>query len=255
MNYVAQAEVFFLVLARTTSFFVTAPFFRISGVPNLVKVALGFMVAVLLFPGLAPARSAFGSNWGYALAVINESLAGLALGYLTSLIFSAIQVAGQLLDIHMGLAMSTLFDPQNASSTTIIGQFFVILGLLLFFQLNGHHTLLLALNESFSYLPLGGVYLDGSIVWAVVKLFAGMFGLALRIASPVIAVLVVSDVALSLVSRMVPQLNVFILGFPLKVGLGMLTLIAILPLLVTVFSNLFSQMGQDLALLLRSWLP
>ncbi len=258
MDYLIQAEYFFLVLARTTSFFITAPFFSIRGVPAVVKVALGFMTAVFLFPALTaltlPQLETAGS-WVYIWALIKEVFVGLALGFLANLIFSAIQVAGQLLDIHMGLAMSSFFDPQYATNTTIVGRFFLILGLLLFFQLDGHHTLLLALRDSFQYLSLGGVSLEAGIVWTAVKLFAAMFGLALRIASPVIAILLVSDTALSLVARTVPQLNVFILGFPLKAGLGMLTLIAILPLLLTVFANLFSQMEQDLALVLKVWMP
>lgn len=253
MSYLTQAEVFFLVLVRTTAFFVAAPFFGIRGVPALVKAGLGILVALLLLPVLPAGQPTFSSGWLYALAALNESLAGLALGYLASLIFSAIQVAGQLLDIHMGLAMASLFDPQNATTTTIMGQFFAILGLLLFFQMDGHHTLLLALQESFRLLPLGGVQFSGSLVWAVVKLFTGTFALALKIAAPVLAVLLIADLALSLVARTVPQLNVFILGFPLKVGLGLLVLITILPLLATVFSNLFSQMEHDLALIIRSW--
>ncbi|GEA17148.1 flagellar biosynthetic protein FliR [Moorella sp. E306M] len=253
MSYLNQAEFFFLVLVRVTSFFVTAPFFGIRGVPALVKAGLGLLVAMLLFPVLPAGQPAFTSAGTYALAVLNEALAGLALGYLANLIFSAIQVAGQLLDLHMGLGMASLFDPQNAATTTIMGQFFAILGLLLFFQLDGHHTLLLALQESFRLLPLGGVHFDGNIIWTVVKLFSGMFSLAVRIAVPVIVVLLIADLALSLIARTVPQLNVFILGFPLKIGLGLLVLIAILPLLATVFRNLFSQMEHDLALLLRGW--
>ncbi|MDN5325500.1 MAG: flagellar biosynthesis protein FliR [Moorella sp. (in: firmicutes)] len=253
MSYLTQAEIFFLVLVRTTAFFVTSPFFGIRGVPTMVKAGLGFLVALLLLPVLPAGQPVFNNPWVYALAVLNESLAGLALGYLASLIFSAIQMAGQLLDIHMGLAMATLFDPQNAASTTIMGQFFAILGLLLYFQMDGHHTLLLALQESFRLLPLGGFHFDGNLLWAVAKLFAGTFALALRIAAPLIAVLLITDLALSLVARTVPQLNVFILGFPLKVGLGLLVMIALLPLLATVFSNIFSQMEHDLALLIRGW--
>ncbi|WP_258359711.1 flagellar biosynthetic protein FliR [Moorella sulfitireducens (nom. illeg.)] len=253
MSYLNQAEFFFLVVVRAASFFVTAPFFGIRGVPVPVKAGLGVLVAVLIFPVLPAGQPAFTGAGAYALAVLNEALAGMALGYLAGLFLSAVQVAGQLLDIHMGLGMATLFDPQNAATTTVMGQFFTILGLLLFFQVDGHHTLLLALQESFRLLPLGGVHFDGNITWAVVKLFTGMFSLAVRMAVPVIVVILIADLALSLIARTVPQLNVFILGFPLKIGLGLLALIAVLPLLVTVFRNIFGQMEHDLALLLRSW--
>jgi len=253
MNYIAQAETLFLILVRITSFFVVAPFFGMRAAPGLVKASLGFIVAVLLFPLLGEPQNVYFNSWAYVLAVLNEALTGLALGFIANLIFSAIQVAGQILDVHMGLAMASILDPQNATRTTLVGQFLAILGLLLFFEFDGHHALLLALKESFKFIPLGGVDLDGGIVWAVVKIFCRMFSLALRLASPIIAMLVLSDLALSLVARTVPQLNVFILGFPLKVGLGLLILIAILPLLAVVFNNIISQMERDLALIVRSW--
>ncbi|WP_338834463.1 Flagellar biosynthetic protein FliR [Moorella humiferrea] len=252
MDYFKGAEAFLLVLVRSTSFFITAPFLGVRSVPAPLKAALGVLVAFLLFPTLPGDYAAY-SGGAFALAVVNEALAGLALGYLASLIFSAVQVAGQLLDLNMGLGMANLLDPQNASSTTVLGQFFNILALLLFFQMDGHHTVLLALQESFRLLPLGGVGFDGSIILAVVRLFSGMFSLAVRIAAPVIAVLFIADLTLSLIARTVPQLNVFILGFPLKIGLGLLILIAVLPMLATVCANLFSQMEHDLALILRSW--
>ncbi|NLW07571.1 MAG: flagellar type III secretion system protein FliR [Clostridia bacterium] len=255
MSYLAQAEIFFLALVRITSFFITAPFFGIRGVPSLAKLALGFIVTVLLFPLMSAVQLSDAASGAYVLAVIKEALLGLSMGFLATLIISAIQVAGQFMDLHMGLAMSGIFDPQNATNTTVVGRFFYVMALLLFFQLDGHHSLLLALQASFRYLPLGEVVFDGSMVWAVVKLFTAMFALAMRIALPVIAVLLVSDLALCLVARTVPQLNVFILGFPLKAGLGVLTLIVIFPLLFTVFINIFSQMEQDLALLLRGLSP
>lgn len=252
MAYLNQADMFFLIFVRITSFFVTAPFFGIRGVPVMVKVALGLLVSIFLLP-VIPLTYPANDLWAYITAAVNEAFAGLLLGYMTSLVFSAIQFAGQVLDLHMGMAMSTIFDPQYAIDTTIVGQFFTIFGMLLFLQLNGHHALLLALKESFLYLPLGGLAFDGGVAWAVVKLFAGMLSLALRIASPIIVVLVLSDLVLSLISRTVPQLNVFILGFPLKAGLGMLTLIMILPLLATALGNIFSHFERDLVVLIRSW--
>ncbi|MDK2820384.1 MAG: flagellar biosynthesis protein FliR [Clostridia bacterium] len=251
--HINQAEIFFLVLVRITSFFVTAPFFGIRGVPVLARAGLGLLVTILIFPVMPQAQLSFDFNWTYILALINETLAGLSLGYLTNLFFTVIQMAGQVLDINMGLAMANLFDPQNGASTTIISHCFSILGLLLFLQIDGHHTLLLELKESFSYLPLGGLNFDGGFTWTVVKLFSSSFALAIRIATPIIAVLLISDLSLSLIARTVPQLNVFILGFPVKVGLGLLSLIVSLPLLLTVFRSIFSQLEQDLALILRSW--
>ncbi|MGI9951202.1 flagellar biosynthetic protein FliR [Moorellaceae bacterium AZ2] len=255
-NVLAQAEAFFLVLVRLTTFMLVAPFFSIRNVPALTKAGLGALLAFLLFPTL----SAAGQNneiWRtpliYALAVTNEALAGLALGYIANLLFAAVRVAGEILDLHMGLAMANLLDPQNAAPSTLLGQFFALLGLLLFLGVDGHHTLLLALRESFRLLPLGGVPFQEVLVENVVGLWSSMFLWALRLVLPVVVVLLVADISLSLVARTVPQLNVFILSFPLKVGLGLLTLIAVLPLLVTAIGNLVAQMERDLIVILRSW--
>ncbi|HHT01269.1 MAG TPA: flagellar type III secretion system protein FliR [Firmicutes bacterium] len=239
-----------LAMVRITAFFVTAPFFGVKSAPLLLKAALGLLIAVLFWPFLPPTEL---SGWGLILAALSESVLGLALGYLVSLVFSAIQIAGQLLDVQMGLAMAGIFDPQNAFHTTLVGQFLSILGLLLFFLVDGHHVLLLGLQESFQLLPPGKMALGLQLAGVAAEFFCQAFTLAVRVASPVIAVLVVADLALSLVARTVPQLNVFILGFPLKAGLGMIVLLAILPLLVTAFTGLFGQLEQDLLLLLRGW--
>ncbi|MDN5346761.1 MAG: flagellar biosynthesis protein FliR [Clostridia bacterium] len=249
----SQVQTFFLVFIRVTAFMATAPFFGVRSVPFLAKAGLGFLVALLLYLAVPAGTATTGNPWLFALAAVNETLFGLALGYLANLIFVAITTAGELLDLHMGLSMATLFDPQNAFTTTLLGEFFTIFGLLLFLQVDGHHMLLLALSDSLQLVPLGGAGLSGNPVELAARLFAGTFLLALRIAAPVIVVLVISDIALGLVARTVPQLNVFILGFPLKVGLGLLILLIIFPLLATVFGNLFGQMERDLITVLRSW--
>lgn len=254
--YLAQAEMFFLVLVRLTAFTAVAPFFAVRNVPSLTRAGLGLLLAFLLFPTIS-AVTQNGDAWRspglYALAVINEALAGLALGYIATLIYSAVRVAGELLDIHMGLAMANLLDPQNAAPVTLLGQFWTLLGLLLFLQLDGHHILLLALRESFRVLPLGNLKFHGTLVGDVVRLLDNMMIWSVRLAVPVLVVLVVADLSLSLIARTVPQLNVFILSFPLKIGLGLLTLIVILPLVATAIGNLVNQMERDLVVIIRSW--
>ncbi|MGB9860127.1 MAG: flagellar biosynthetic protein FliR [Moorellaceae bacterium] len=257
LPYLERAEMFFLVFVRLTAFMAVAPFFAARNLPALVKAALGLLVAFLLFPTIPGPQT--GETWahplGYALAVANEALAGLALGLIAQLIFSAVIVAGEFLDLHMGLGMANLLDPQNATPVTLLGQFWSLLGLLLFLQMDGHHVLLLALRESFRFLPLGKVEFKGLLVWEVVRLVGNMMLWSLRLAAPVIVVLLVADLSLSLISRTVPQLNVFILGFPLKIGLGLIIILAVLPLAVTAVSNLITQMESDLASILHSWMP
>ncbi|HBT47773.1 MAG TPA: flagellar type III secretion system protein FliR [Peptococcaceae bacterium] len=255
-DVLVQVEAFFLVLVRLTAFMVTAPFFSIRNVPTITKAGWAALLAVFLFPAVSapePGGQLWGTSLAYGLAVVNEALAGLALGYIANLLYTAVRVAGEILDLNMGLAMANLLDPQNAAPSTLLGQFFALLGLFLLLALDGHHALLLALRESFRLLPLGGVPFTGALVENVVGFFCSMFLWALRLVLPVLVVLLVADISLSLVARTVPQLHVFILSFPLKVGLGLLTLVVFLPLLATTVGNLLAQMERDLALILREW--
>ncbi|GAW92932.1 flagellar biosynthetic protein FliR [Calderihabitans maritimus] len=244
-----------LIMVRTTAFLVASPLFSLRNIPALVKVGLGVLLAFLLSPAVPKNLPETVELLDYVLWVANESLVGLFLGFLASLVFASLRVAGELADIQMGFGTASLLDPQNSMQVTLMGQFYHLLALLLFVLLNGHHQLLLALADSFRLVPLGQIGLKGMVALEVVKIFAGMFALAFRVAAPILAVLLMSDVALAMVARTVPQLNVFILGFPLKAGLGMLTASLIIPLLAGLLSDIFYQMEKDLGLIIRGLAP
>ncbi|KKM12329.1 hypothetical protein SY88_04035 [Clostridiales bacterium PH28_bin88] len=248
-----QLQVLFLVFARLTAFSVAAPFFSIRNVPPLVKVGFGVVLTLLVYPLMGTGGVALPSTLlGYGLEAVGEVLVGLALGFIATLTFTAIKVAGELGDLQMGFAMTGLMDPLTGSRTSLMGEYLYMLGILLFLIINGHHTLILALVGSFELVPVGVASVNGGATAHVIGVFTGMFALGLRIAAPILAVLLISDLALGMVARTVPQLNVFILGFPLKVALGMLTLSLAAPLMAAVVGTVFTQMERDLAILMGS---
>ncbi|SMB94058.1 flagellar biosynthetic protein FliR [Thermanaeromonas toyohensis ToBE] len=253
LAYLERAEIFFLVLVRLTTFFMVAPIFSARSIPVLVRVGLAVLLAFLLFPILSTTELALTSEITYALAALREALVGLALGYLAALLLATVQVGGELLDIHMGLSMANLLDPQYGMPVTLWGQFFTLLGLLLFLQFDGHHIILLALQESFMFLPLGSAKFSGVLVQDAVRIWGDVMRWSLNLALPVIGALLIADVALSLLARTVPQLNVFILSFPIKLGLGLLVVILILPFFAAAISNLVGQMERDLGVILSHW--
>ena len=153
---------------------------------------------------------------GLILAALSESVLGLALGYLVNLVFSAIQIAGQLLDVQMGLAMAGIFDPQTLSILLWSGSSYQFWVCCCFFW--SMAIMLLLGLQKLSALAARQNGVGAQLAGVAAEFFCQAFTLAVRVASPVIAVLVVADLALSLVARTVPQLNVFILGFPLKAG-------------------------------------
>lgn len=239
-------EGYFLVFIRTTAFLAAAPFFYIRSVPAYTKIGFGLLLAGLLYPVLNLGQAVpNASSPAYFAAVIQETLVGLILGFTATLVFSAIRMGGELIDLHMGFAMASLFDPASGVRTTLIGEFLYILAMLLFFALDGHHSLLLLLSKSYQAVPPAGAIFKPSLVKEIVGIFSAAFALGFKIAAPIITVMFISDISLSLVSRTVPQLNVFIMGFPLKVAFGMLALLVFLPLFSNLVVGVVAEMQKD----------
>jgi flagellar biosynthetic protein FliR len=243
----------FLVLVRLTTFLFLMPFFSIKGTPSLIKIGFGVILTALISPTLIPEINNIEvpGVGQYAILLIKEALVGLILGYVSLLTFSAVRIAGGIIDIQMGLSMSTVFDPQTQSRTTVIEQFLYLFQILMFMAVDGHHTLLLAISYSYSLIPLAAGGLKMAMVPAVFQLFIQVISLGVRMAMPFIVVFLICDIALGIVARTVPQLNVFILSFPIKTGIGLITMAAVLPLIVTVINNIFTQMESDILMVME----
>ena len=243
-----------LIFARTLSFVVVAPFYSIGNPPPLFKGAFGLALAILLYSVILLPELKGLQLLTFVVLLIGEVLVGLILGFTASLVFSAIRIAGQLLDIQIGLSMAAIFDPQSESQNTLLSQFIYSLAVLIYMLIDGHHQLLQSLAKSYELIPLTSFEVIGSKhVWPMVEIFTEVFVLALKIAGPVLAVLVIIDISLGLVARTVPQLNVFMLGFPLKIALGILSLSIVTPLLASVFGNVFSLIQKDLTIIMRQF--
>ncbi len=240
----------FLVFARLTAFVYLVPFFSIKGAPSIMKIGFGVILTALLLPGMERIEVPSGMVQ-YAVVIIKEVIVGLILGYVSMLTFSAIRIAGGLIDLQMGLSMSVVFDPQTQSRTTVMEQFLYLFQILLFMAVDGHHVLLQAISYSYSLIPLMAGGLKLTMISAVLQLFIQVISLGVRIAMPFIVVFLISDIALGILARTVPQLNIFILSFPIKTGIGLITMAAILPLMVTVVNNIFTQMENDILMVME----
>lgn len=250
-----RLEAFLLVFSRVTAFTVSSPLFSLQGIPALARTGLGLLIAVLLFAAM-PLPGDLPGRWQeYVFLVAKETFAGLTLGIISSMVYNSLRTAGELIDLQTGFGMANLLDPVTGSNTSLLGQYLSTLGILIFLELDGHHMLIRALADSFSLLPLGTGTFAGPLTASVVTVFTGVFALALRLAAPVIAVLLVSDIALALVARTVPQLNVFILGFPIKAGLAVLLLSLLTPVLASLVGVIMGQMERDLATVLGAMRP
>ncbi|NHM28220.1 flagellar type III secretion system protein FliR [Desulfofundulus sp. TPOSR] len=251
LNYEAVAT-FILIFVRASAFLAAGPLFFFPNVPRPLKAFMAFVLAVVLFPVVPGVEPDFpGGLLGFALAAAEEAGVGLVLGFVASLVFQSLAVAGQIMDIQMGFFMANLFDPAMGHQATISSRFLYLLGMVLFLILDGHHVLIAGLARSYELVPLTGAALDGTTTLAVVKIFARMAALAVQIAAPVVAVVLIIDICLGLLGRTAPEMNIFMLGFPLKIALGILTLSVMVPLFGVVFRAMVRMMEQDLYTVIR----
>jgi len=227
---VAQLVGFMLVVARLSGLFLIAPVFSSSMIPVQVKVAALFTLAATITPIVSSTAPPVPDGIVPLLvAVVTESLVGLALGFAVSIVFSAVQVGASLIDTSIGFSMASLVDPINNAQGAVLGSFYSMVATLAFLTVNGHHWMLAGFKRSFETVQLGTVPDVARMVDHLFATFGQLFAMAFQIAAPVLVTLLLVDVVLGIVSRVVPQMNVFFVGIPLKIGVGLLAVIVSLP--------------------------
>lgn len=181
---------------------------------------------------------------GFLLVTVGEVLVGLAMGLVVTTVLMAVYLAGQLIDVPMGFGMVNVMDPQTGGQVPVVAQLQFMVAILVFFLIDGHHSLFRALVHSFQMVPVGGGVMSGEVAATALEAVRGMFSLGIRVALPVVGALFLTDVALGIVARAVPQINVFFVGFPLKVGLGLFLLAMVMQAFVVFVAGAFGPGGE-----------
>ncbi|MCS6786061.1 MAG: flagellar biosynthetic protein FliR [Thiobacillaceae bacterium] len=235
------------------------PFFRIlawlaadpllgnRAAPAQVRVALAFMLTVALAPALPPPPAVPLISGDGLLILIQQLLIGLALGFALRIVFAALELAGQFIGLQMGLSFATLVDPIHGAQTPVLAQFLIITAVLILFAFDGHHMILTALVESFHALPVAVLPLSGTDLGALVAFGGTIFTLGLKIALPVTAALLVTNLAIGMMTRAAPQLNIFAVGFPLTLAAGLLVLHYTVVHLPQALEQLWGEAGRVVA--------
>lgn len=245
-----RADLYLMVFLRTSGVFVAAPIFGNRYLPNQLKIVLALGTALILFP-VVPVQTLPLTLPGLIPLGIGELLIGLIIGYISSLIFAAVQLGGQLLDTEMGFGIVNVLDPQSGLQLPLMGNFQYLLALLIFLVTNGHHLLLLALSDSYAAIPIGGLRLGPGLTGVVIDLFAQLFVVALKISAPAMVALFLTSVALGVIARAVPQMNVFVVGIPIKLITGILVLMVGLPLYLAALERFFDGVYGDIFRVMR----
>ena len=251
---IREIATFLLVLTRVGGIFTTAPVFGNVNVAPMVRVGIATCLAFVFLP-IAQYDVSHLALLPFALAVVKEAMVGIAMGFLASLVFAAIQMAGAFVDLQVGFGFANVVDPMIKQRNAVIGQLQNLAATLLFLALNGHHLMLRGLADSFSVLPLGQATFSADIAGGVMHTFAVIFLAALKIGAPVVGAIFLTDVSLGILARTVPQLNVFVVGFPAKLTVGLFTVLAVMPVAFAVMAGLFSGLHSDLMALLKYFAP
>ncbi|MFC4387413.1 flagellar biosynthetic protein FliR [Gracilibacillus marinus] len=239
---------FILILVRVISFFVTVPIFSYRTIPNQLKIGIGFFLAWIMLYTIPTPEVLVNGN--YILLVMKEALVGLMLGLIAYIILSAIQIAGGFIDFQMGFAIANVVDPQTGAQSPLIGQYFYVIAIIFLLMVNGHHLLINGLFYSFEIIPIDS-FIQLTNLDFILKTFSQMFLIAFQLAIPIVGCLFLVDVALGVMARTVPQLNVFVVGLPLKILVAFLVLFMFIPFYISIVQKLFDYMLETIQLLIQ----
>jgi len=214
---------FLLTLMRVSLVVFLMPFWGGEYFPPTVKAAVCLMLTMAVWPHLSfPGVLMPAHPWELGVMLFSELILGMMMGLCVHFIFAGIQLGGEIMGFQMGFTMMTLADPASGSQVSITSHILHMVSLVVFLSLDGHLHLLRAMADSFSLIPPGGIRLSGVLTGDILALSGGMFVLAVKIAAPVMAAILMVELTLALMGRAAPQMNLLTLGFPAKIAVGFL---------------------------------
>ncbi|MGZ4959780.1 MAG: flagellar biosynthetic protein FliR [Methylomonas sp.] len=248
LNYLAS---FMWPFFRVSSMFVTMPIFSISSIPARIRVMAGVLITLVILPTLPsmPAIDLF-SPQGW-MVTIQQLALGMIAGFILQMVFSFVLFAGQNIAYSMGLGFGTLVDPVTGVQVPVVAQLFVIPSNLLFLAADGHLLLIEMLSQSFHTMPVASVGLDGDDLWRVIAWSSQIFAGGLLLAMPVMTALLFVNLSFGVASKAAPQLQIFGVGFPITIMLGMVLIWVGLPTMLETFTEMLHESFDLISQLLR----
>lgn len=245
-NYILT---FILMLTRMSGLFVISPVFGFRNLPMQLKLFMAAGASFILFLTHPPSATEPIANSMWTLAVMGgtEFFIGFCIGFAAELVFTGVRMSGEYLSVQMGMSVASILDPITGNQSPLMGQIFYLFAFLLLMSLNLHHVFIIAVDKSLQFIPLGmpidslGILTERMLVMA-----SDMFIIALQIAAPAMAILLVTEVALAFVAKVMPQMNIFIVSLPLKFAIGLMGIMASMPFLAKFLINHYTKLGEHL---------
>jgi len=245
---------FWLIFARIGGMILTVPILGSPNIPSPVKIGFSLFLTILILP-LIPSSRVSGASleWiSYSLDLGKQLLLGVVIGYSIRLLFTGIEMAGQIIGFQMGFGFARVIDPESSAQVSVIAQFKNILAILIFLSLNAHHQFLRGLVDSFSVVPLIDFSPHPSLFLKIASSVGNIFVISLKIGAPVIVTLFITQVAIGIVARLVPQMNILMVSLPLKIGIGLVMMSFSLPYFLYFSRVLFGDLYRGIIIILQA---
>lgn len=243
MDIMKNAIILFLVFSRISGIFLLTPIFGSKNIPVPLKIGLAGLLTIIATPIVSYSDKLNIINiYQLLYYMVFEFLIGLIFGFVALLILNSIYIAGVMVDRNIGFSIVSVMSPQDESEIPITANFYYIIALLVFLITDMHHTLIKAVIYSFKSVPLGYENINLLFIDKVAELLRISFVLGFKMAAPIIITIFVTNVLLGILSRAMPQMNVFMVGMPLKLLIGLITIFIVLPLYFGIFNNIYSIM-------------
>jgi len=239
---------FVMVLTRISAFFMVLPVFGWKSIPVRIKVAMTVLLAIF-FSTITPVPVVAGrvSTAEAVLLIANEATYGLALGLIATFVFAAVKISGRIIERQMGLAMAEILDPLTGERAQPLGSLLEMIFIMLFLSANGHHLFLLIISRSYESFPAGSMPTIPVLAEGIINAGSTMLLHGLKLAAPILAAFLLLMVVLAVFARMVPEMNILFISFPLRIGLGLL--------MVAIFMPFISSFVGEFAKLIEKLLP
>lgn len=252
MAEIAIFKLYMLVVARFGGMMASAPLLGARNFPTVAKIGVTALTALLLTPVLAPLKADLPEDAvSYALMAAGELLVGLAIGFVMTLLFAAVQLGGQIMDLQTGFGMMNVFNPAFESQFPIFGFFLFIVAVLYLLVTGGHRDMIRALAATYDHIPPGGFVVRRELMWEVSTWGKHMFVDGLMISAPVATAMVLAYATLGLLNRAIPQMHLFVIGFPITIASGLFVTALSLGVYADLLDGMFVHMFEDVGTLIR----
>ncbi len=239
-----ELEFYLLVLVRVTCFIFVAPFFSMTNTPARVKITVGVFLSYLIYQSIYPhEQMVYETVLEYAVIVLKEALTGLIIGLAAGICNSIIVFAGRMIDMEIGLAMASMYDPTTKEMSSVSGVLYQYLVLMILVMTDMHHYLIKALVETFSLIPVNGAVFHSDLMLESIIVFLGDYiNIGFRICLPIFCAMLITNCVLGIMAKVAPQMNMFAVGIQVKLLMGLMVMFLTVGMLPYISDFIFTEM-------------